>query len=97
MSEVLTVGKLREALIGIPDDLPVVLLSDSGVDQGMGEIVVEAACRVCYPGSDYFSIYTNDHLEDDDIPDCEGLSDEDIERIIGLINEANKLLKRYEE
>lgn len=39
----LTVRDLRHALVGVPDDIPVRLGSDSGVGQGMGEIVIEEA------------------------------------------------------
>ena len=60
MSEVLTVGKLKEALKDVPDDLEVRLSSDTGVDQGEGQIIVEDAYRVTYKDVDYFSIYAND-------------------------------------
>lgn len=71
----LTVGQLRKALEGVPDELEVKLSSDSGVDQGMGTIVVEDAYRTKYDlpegrkfedgttGVDYFTIYANDHEE----------------------------------
>lgn len=78
MSKVLTVGELRKALEGVPDHLKVQLGSDTGVDQGCGEIVVEMARRVKYDlpngqrfadteetGVDYFEIYANDRDEDD--------------------------------
>ena len=76
----LTVGELRKALEGVPDELFVELDSDSGVDQGMGEIIVESARRIKYElpngqrfedtgetGVDYFSIYGNDHCDEDDL------------------------------
>ncbi len=46
----LTVGKLKEALKDVPDNLLVVLSSDSGVDQPQfgSEIVVEDAYRHHY-------------------------------------------------
>lgn len=68
----ITVGELRKAIEGVPDDLEVILASDSGVDQGEGEIIIECARRVTYDlpegkmfedGSshvDYFQIYAND-------------------------------------
>ncbi len=69
----LTVGELKKALEGVPDNLEVQLSSDTGVDQGEGEIVVESARRVKYDlpngqkfadtgktGVDYFEIYAND-------------------------------------
>lgn len=68
----LTVGKLRKALEGVPDELEVKLSSDTGVDQGMGEVIVEDAYRTKYDlpdgrtfedgstGVDYFTIYAND-------------------------------------
>ena len=77
MNKILTVGELRRALEGVPDHLEVRLGSDSGVDQGVGEIVVEMARRVKYElpngqrftdtgetGVDYFEIYANDRWED---------------------------------
>lgn len=68
----LTVGELRKDLEGVSDDLEVRLSSDTGVDQGMGEIIIESARREKYDlpegkhledGStdvDYFDIYAND-------------------------------------
>lgn len=77
MSKALTVGELRKALEGVPDELEVQLGSDTGVDQGEGNIVVEMARRVKYElpngqkfadtgetGVDYFEIYANDTGED---------------------------------
>lgn len=64
MSKPLTVGDLRKALEGVPDELEVQLSSDSGVDQGIGEIVIEMARRVQYDDTDYFEIYANDTCED---------------------------------
>ena len=93
----LTVKELREALVGVPDDLPVRLSSDTGVDQGDGDIIVEEARRVKYRDVDYFEIYANDHVDDPDEIDCEGMSDEDVQRTIDLIREADRLLKEYEE
>lgn len=79
MSKRLTVGELMKALNGVPDHLEVRLGSDTGVDQGEGEIVVEMARRVKYElpngqrfddtgetSVDYFEIYVNDCLEEDD-------------------------------
>ncbi len=66
MKQALTVGELRKALEGVPDNLEVCLSSDTGVDQGEGMIIVEGAERVKYSflsGEtciDYFSIYAND-------------------------------------
>ncbi len=78
MKDVLTVGKLRESLEDVPDDLEVRLSSDSGVGQGMGEIVIEDAYRVTYDlpkGQkfadtektcvDYFTIYANEREADE--------------------------------
>lgn len=85
----LTVGELRKALDGVPDDLEVQLSSDTGVDQGDGEIVIENAFRVKYElpdgekfedgstGVDYFSIYANDIDSDDCDDDCDGYYGED--------------------
>lgn len=78
MNKPLTVGELRKALEGVPDELEVQLSSDTGIDQGIGEIVVESARRVKYDlpegqrfsdtgktGVDYFEIYANDTGGDD--------------------------------
>ena len=65
MKKVLTVGELRKALAGVPDELEVQLSSDTGVDQGEGEIVVEEARRVQYKNTDYFEIYANDTWGED--------------------------------
>ena len=83
MKKKLTVGELRKALEGVPDHLFVKLGSDTGVDQGLGEIVVESARRVKYSlpegrvfedtgesEVDYFEIYAND-LGDDEEDDDE--------------------------
>lgn len=56
----LTVGELRKALDGVPDDLEVRLSSDTGVDQGEGVVIVESAFPV---NTDYFAIYANDTVE----------------------------------
>lgn len=61
----LTVGELKEALKGVPDNLEVRLLSDTGIDQGEGQVIIESAKRVTYGNIDYFSIYANDELEED--------------------------------
>lgn len=72
MEKSLTVGELKKALEGVPDELEVRLSSDTGVDQGIGRIIVESARRVKYSlpegqsfedgstGVDYFDIYAND-------------------------------------
>ena len=79
MAKVLTVGGLKKALEGVPDELEVCLGSDTGIDQGEGEIIVEAARRIKYDlpegqkfadtgetGVDYFEIYANDvEIEDE--------------------------------
>lgn len=57
----LTVGELRKALDGVPDDLEVRLSSDTGVDQGEGKIIVENAHWMKSVGC--FSIYVNDTVE----------------------------------
>lgn len=94
MENALTVGELRKTLEGVPDDLEVILTSDSGVDQGLGEIVIETA-RYIKPSTaeekGWFEIYANDHC--DNMPDCEGLSDEENERIMKLLAECDEILK----
>lgn len=64
MSKHLTVGELKKALNGVPDEVKVKLSSDTGVDQGEGEIVVECASYICYTANGhnvaYFAIYAND-------------------------------------
>lgn len=79
----LTVKELREALEGVPDDLPVRLSSDTGVDQGIGEIIVEKAIRVAYGDEDYFDIYVNDRIDDEE--EGEELTDEAFDKFIELI------------
>lgn len=61
----LTVGKLREVIKDLPDELEVELSSDTGVDQGEGRIIVEDAYRVKYSSVDYLAIYANDRIEED--------------------------------
>lgn len=89
MSKALTVGELRKALEGVPDEFEVRLGSDSGIDQGLGEIVIESAHHI--KGEDgWFEIYANDHC--DNMPDCEPLSDEENKMIMDLLAEADSLL-----
>ena len=64
MKDNITVGYLRKALENVPDDLPVVLTSDNGVDCGEDDaVVIEGAMRVAYQtifeDVDYFAIYAN--------------------------------------
>lgn len=68
--KVLTVGELRKALEGVPNDTEVQISSDSGVDQGEGEIIVESASHVKYNLEDgtlveHFDIYANDYTYDE--------------------------------
>lgn len=61
----LTVGELKKALEGVPDHLAVKLSSDTGVDQGMGSIIILHAEHINYECDDgciidYFDIYAND-------------------------------------
>ena len=79
----LTVRDLRHALIGVPDDIPVRLSSDTGVDQGEGDIIIEEARRVKYGDVDYFDIYANDRIDDEE--DCESLPDDEFDRVMGLL------------
>lgn len=70
MQKSLTVGELRKALEGVSDEVEVRLSSDTGVDQGEGEIIVESAPHVKYNMSngtpvEHFDIYANDHDEED--------------------------------
>ena len=69
MIQSLTVGKLKSVIADLPDDLEVKLSSDTGVDQGMGTIIVEDAYRIKYETDsfkvDYLTIYVNDIDEDD--------------------------------
>lgn len=70
----LTVGELRKALEGVPDELVIELWSDSGVEQdpyGDSEVVIESAFRHQHKlpdgqtyedgtnSIDYFVIYCN--------------------------------------
>ena len=75
----LTVGELRKALQGVPDETIVKLSSDTGVDQGCGEVVVEDAYHMHYVFGDTtnlkmidnFIIYCNDRGTEDDWVECE--------------------------
>ena len=53
MEKRLTVGDLKKKLQDVPDWVPVELVSDTGVDQGLGDIVVEDA----YYQSPYYNNY----------------------------------------
>lgn len=68
MKQNITVRELRKALEGVPDDLEVMLSSDTGLDQGEGEIIIEMARRVTYGNpygkADYFQIYANEICEE---------------------------------
>lgn len=55
----ITVGELRKAIDGVPDELELRLTSDSGVDQGECSIIIENAQRRKYENVDYFEIYAN--------------------------------------
>ena len=64
MQSNITVGDLRRAIEDVPDDLPVILTSDNGVDCGEDDaVVIEGATRVKYKtlfeDVDYFAIYAN--------------------------------------
>lgn len=89
----LTVKELRDALEGVPDDLPVRLKSDSGVDQGLGEIIVESARRVAYGSEDYFSIYANDHADPEEVD----VSPEELRRLNEMVDEVDEILKKYRD
>lgn len=68
----ITVGELRKAIEEVDDSVELRLDSDTGVDQGMGRIVIESAKYTKYApkGTDnvieYVSIYANDIEDDDD-------------------------------
>ena len=89
----LTARDLRHALIGVPDDIPVRLDSDSGVDQGLGEIIIESARRVKYGSEDYFSIYANDHADPEEVD----VSQEEFRHWNDAIDEAVEILKKYRD
>ena len=75
MKRNITVGELRKALKNVPDDTEVILVSDTGVDQGEGEIIIESAEYVSYGTTttkvEYFGIYVNDIVDDEDEEDEE--------------------------
>lgn len=89
----LTVRDLRQALKGVPDDIPVRLDSDSGVDQGLGEIIAESARRVTYGSEDYFSIYANDHADPEEVD----VSPEKLRRLNEMFDEVDEILKKYRD
>lgn len=62
MQNSLTVGQLKEKLANVANDVIIKLASDTGVDQGIGEIVVEDCWYNRW--SNKFEIYCND--EDDE-------------------------------
>lgn len=66
--EELTVGKLKQTLQNVPDNVIVKLTSDTGIDQGCGAVLVLDAGYVNEPLFDmqYFSIYANDIVEEGD-------------------------------
>lgn len=90
----LTVGELRKSLKGVSDDYPVRLTSDTGVDQGEGEVVIEGC--YCMRGSirtktGYFAIYANDIGDEQD---CEPPSHEEDERFKALIRQGEDIIER---
>lgn len=95
MVKELLVGDLKKKLEGIPDDAPVRLSSDTGVDQGEGSVIISDAYEVKYDGNHYLAIYAND--TDVDVDEC-GESPEDYDRhyeelikqAIDVINKADK-------
>ena len=69
MIKKLTVGELRKALENVPDDLEVELSSDTGVDDGPSEVIVNDARRVKYTSIydvqvDKFVIYADYNEEE---------------------------------
>lgn len=69
MMEKITVGKLKKALENVPDDLEVELSSDTGVDDGPSEVIVNDARRVKYTSIydvqvDKFVIYADYNEEE---------------------------------
>lgn len=63
----LTVGKLKEALKNMPDDMEIELWSDSGVDQ-CDDDDFEAVIEDAFENNNKFIIYANyrDFLEDEE-------------------------------
>ena len=71
MAQNLTVGKLKSIIADLPDDLELKLSSDTGVDQGEGDIIIEDVYRVTYEHKyfgkiDYVAVYANDIIDEDD-------------------------------
>ena len=60
MVKELTVGDLRRAIDGVADDVPVILSSDTGVDQGYGDIIISDAKYIEYNNIRYLSIQADD-------------------------------------
>lgn len=89
----LTVKELRKALEGVPDDAIVMIGSDTGVDQGLGKVVVEGAYMV----KDGFMIYAN-YLQDDNSNDqMTDKEREQMEKEIEFIGELEELVRRKRE
>lgn len=72
MDKKLTVGQLKKALEDVPNELEVELSSDTGVDQGESEVIINHAKRIKYVdlysrSIDKFVIYADykDELEEE--------------------------------
>jgi hypothetical protein len=98
----LTVGELKKALVGVPDELEVHFSSDT---EEAYEIILEKAERVKYNlpegqifddtgknSVDYFDIYGNAEQEEDYIP-----TEEEIIYRNKLAKEANDLIREVDE
>lgn len=91
MQKEILAGDLKRALQNVPDDIPVRISSDTGVDQGEGQIIVLDAYEVKYDGNHYFAIYANDVDDEEDCNEDRAADLGDSERLLQLMRQAEAL------
>lgn len=91
MQREILAGDLKRALQNVPDDIPVRISSDTGVDQGEGQIIVLDAYEVKYDGNHYFAIYANDVDDEEDYSEDRTADIGDSERLLQLMRQAEAL------
>ncbi|MBO5387964.1 MAG: hypothetical protein J6A59_07490 [Lachnospiraceae bacterium] len=91
MQREILAGDLKRALQNVPDDIPVRLSSDTGVDQGDGQIIVLDAYEVKYDETHYFAIYANDVDDEEDYSEDGAAELEDSKRFLQLMRQAEAL------
>lgn len=91
MQREILAGDLKRALQNVPDDIPVRISSDTGVDQGEGQIIVLDAYEVKYDEAHYFAIYANDVDDEEDYSEDRTADLGDSERLLQLMRQAEAL------